>query len=457
MSQWYYQLLGEEFGPVSTESLRLLAADGTLGPTDLVRAAASADWKSLADTGIPDADTADIITDLDELNFKFEESHANPARRSPKNHRPQNAENTVSAEPLWYHQFAGQVLGPVPLSELLQLAESGGLSDADKVRCGQSADWQSAGDVPELSAVFLLGSDPAASAGPVASSSAGRTLFAQVAERMPAPKPAPATPTATPAATAPPAPAAAPVIAQQQKTDSAKKPHKGSQKGGKKADEKLVENILNEVFSEPEPPRESTRPPGQIEASAAATAPAAAASNFSPPTFSPPASSAAPSAAAARSWSPANAPRPASKPKSSGGGFSTPSFRMEFNGPTIALLAITLLAAFWFGYGPVMRYLSIDESKYVARAEAAIATLEKVDLRAGETELYKIHDQIYKEFNQYVMEMHAAGATGESSRNCLAAMNRLMEVSRVNPQRNPDLRKKLLEDAKKLVSMWKSQ
>jgi hypothetical protein len=130
---------------------------------------------------------------------------------------------------------------------------------------------------------------------------------------------------------------------------------------------------------------------------------------------------------------------------------------MEFNGPTIALLAITLLAAFWFGYGPVMRYLSIDESKYVARAEAAIATLEKVDLRASETELYKIHDQIYKEFNQYVMEMHAAGATGESSRNCLAAMNRLMEVSRVNPQRNPDLRKKLLEDAKKLVSMWKSQ
>ena len=37
MSQWYYQLLGEEFGPVSAESLRELMKDGTISESDPVR------------------------------------------------------------------------------------------------------------------------------------------------------------------------------------------------------------------------------------------------------------------------------------------------------------------------------------------------------------------------------------------------------------------------------------
>ncbi len=132
-----------------------------------------------------------------------------------------------------------------------------------------------------------------------------------------------------------------------------------------------------------------------------------------------------------------------------------PSFNA--NGASIVFAVLALLAASWFGYGPVMRFLTIDEAKYMASAEKAVTTLEQVNPQASETELYQVHDAVYKEFNEYVKEMHGAGSTGERSRNCLAAMNRLMEVTRVNPARNPELRKKLLDEAKKLISMWKSQ
>ena len=130
---------------------------------------------------------------------------------------------------------------------------------------------------------------------------------------------------------------------------------------------------------------------------------------------------------------------------------------MNVNGAPAVIGVIVLLALIWLGYGPVMRFLTIDESKYMASAEKAVTTLEQVNPQASETELYKVHDAVYKEFNEYVKEMHGAGSSGERSRNCLAAMNRLMEVTRVNPARNPELRKKLLDEAKKLIAMWKSQ
>ena len=451
MQQWFYQMLGEEFGPISTAGLQQLAADGMLAGSDLVRLADSADWIPFS---AADLENADVITDLSELQFQFEESgNASPRTRLQKQPTADLPAETPDPEPepQWFHQFAGQVLGPVKLSELMALAESGGLSEADLVRSSESNAWQAAGDVPELAAAFILGSGGAAAAKPVASSSSARTLFAHTATIVP-PKP-PTPPQPAPASAPAPTPTGGtPAPAGASSAEKSGKPARNVRGGGKKAEEKLVDSILSEVFSEPEPPKPPTNssPRTEITPNAPATSAYAAASAVS----SPPAP--APAPAPAPRPSPASyAPRPATKSKSSGGGFSMPS--MNVNGAPAVIGVIVLLALIWLGYGPVMRFLTIDEGKYMASAEKAVTTLEQVNPQASETELYKVHDAVYKEFNEYVKEMHGAGSSGERSRNCLAAMNRLMEVTRVNPARNPELRKKLLDEAKKLIAMWKSQ
>jgi hypothetical protein len=460
MQQWFYQMLGEEFGPISTAGLQQLVADGTLADSDLVRPADSPDWMPLSAAAL---DAADVLTDLSELQFQFEES-GNSSTRSRRVKPPEVKLPPVTQEPepepQWFHQFAGQVLGPVKLAELLALAESGGLSETDQVRSSESIAWQAAGDVPELAAAFILSSGGAGAAKPVPSSNSSRTLFAHTAAIVPPKPPAPSrpapapAPVSTPAAQSPAATAPATSAAASSPAETSSKTGKNARGGGRKSEEKLVDSILSEVFSEPEAPRTQASSPARTETTSTAAAPAASSYSAAPAYSPPPAPAPAPTPAPRPS--PASySNKPAARSKSSGGGLSMPS--INANGATIVFAVLALLAASWFGYGPVMRFLTIDEAKYMASAEKAVTTLEQVNPQASETELYQVHDAVYKEFNEYVKAMHGAGSTGERSRNCLAAMNRLMEVTRVNPARNPELRKKLLDEAKKLISMWKSQ
>ena len=78
--RWYYQLLLEEFGPVSTEHVLELLTNGTLGDGDLVRSEAGGDWmlisvmKETCQASQADESMLEEIQDLSELNFKFENS-----------------------------------------------------------------------------------------------------------------------------------------------------------------------------------------------------------------------------------------------------------------------------------------------------------------------------------------------------------------------------------------------
>jgi hypothetical protein len=150
-------------------------------------------------------------------------------------------------------------------------------------------------------------------------------------------------------------------------------------------------------------------------------------------------------------------PRPAPSPlkstssKSSGGGFSVPG------GSGIVVAVLVVVAVGWFSYGPINRMLTVDEAKYIQRMEESLATIEKLSSQTDQNELYKVQDEMYREFNDYIKVMHGAGATTGSSKKCLAALGRFTEVIRVDPKRNPDLRKKLLTDAKQLISDWKAK
>jgi len=479
MSQWYYQMLGEEFGPVSEESLKQLFADGMLEAADLVRPTDSSDWRPVNPTNLMNAedDATGVITDLDELNFRFEESGASDrsARRSRTSVQPEVSVNVPETAPasVWFHQFFGQVLGPVTLQELVQLAESGNLSEADSVRCGVTEAWQPAGDVPELAAALMLSPASATSQGPQASAGSGRSLFAAAAaqaEKVKAQADAERAAAAAVAAAAAAEKAKAQAAADVQSPAADAKPRAGNapaaqgRRGGKKSEAQLVENILSEVFAEPVAPRdtgfnraaEQSAAVGGMSGTESRPAAHTAGNSFAAPT---------PSAASAGSgWSgtPAAAPRPSlaspspararsSGSKSSGGGFSLPTGQV----PIIAAVVVLAVVG-WFGYGYVNRLINIDEPKYIRRVEESIAALEKLSPQASQMELDNIQSEIYREFNEYIRAMTGAGATTGNSKKCLAAINRLTELIRVDPKRNPDLRKKLMADAKQMVSEWKA-
>ena len=86
--RWYYQLLMEEFGPMSEEFILELLTCGTLGEGDLVRSEAGGDWmlisamKESRQASDSSESMLEEIQDLSELNFEFETSSSVPGRSS---------------------------------------------------------------------------------------------------------------------------------------------------------------------------------------------------------------------------------------------------------------------------------------------------------------------------------------------------------------------------------------
>lgn len=484
MAQWYYQLLGEEFGPVSETSLRQLLIDGTLSNSDLVRAETSAEWIPLSDASI---DTAtDRVTDMSELNFEFEESSATANPAPAKNRAGSAIADRPQGPSQYYYQFFGQTLGPIPLDTLIRMAEAGRLAESDLVRAEEDFLWQAACEFSELSAAFLLRM-PDTPAKPQAEASGAATPATPLA---PVPGTAagtaavnapPATPRESTAATsAPPAnaPAEQPSAAVSEtgrKTPSGPSTKPVSSRGrgrkkGRKAEEKLVDNILSEVFSDDEDEKDAETGPETSAPSRPAAAEQPSPSSVAAPVAAP-APAATPAVAGPRNWgsvgsspqiSTTAAAAAAAKPvlratpksKSSRSGPWLPDIQMEFNGPVKALLGLGLIAALWFGYTPLMRYFKTDEARYISRMELAIDTCEKLNPLNEEAKFKGQQEAMKREFGAYVALMTEAGSTREAAKNCLGALNRMLEFSRVEPV-NSTLQKKLLDEAKMLIKKYK--
>lgn len=246
-------------------------------------------------------------------------------------------------------------------------------------------------------------------------------------------------------------------------------------KKDRRAEEKLVDNILSEVFAEEEeedagPAGESSsaasaRDAGALRGSgvagsgsgagssvAASVAPEVVPSPAAPRSWGAASTSAQSSAAAAAAARPAL--RSAPKSKSSAGGSWLPNIQLEFNGPVQALLGLGLLAAIWFGYTPLMRYFKTDEARYISRMELAIETCEKLNPVTEAVKFKGQQELMKREFGAYAALMTEAGSTRQSAKNCLGALNRLMEFAAVDPQ-NTVLQKKLLDEAKSLIKKYR--
>lgn len=248
--QWYYQLFGQEFGPVDFAVVAQKFNGGELGIRDMVRQGANGTWvrassvASLAQGASSVAvETADVATDIDSFllvdekmvpqppvandidsflivdekvprqpevatsidSFVLGDDKKSKPQTSPPNRQPVSPPRNVEPDidtPIWYFQTLGQELGPVPLSELVAMVKRSDLNPTDWIRLGAEGQWVAAGEIEGLfSDRPRVGSAPAtSSAGRPAAASAPRVTSGQSVVPQPA-------------AVAPPRPAAVPAPA----------------------------------------------------------------------------------------------------------------------------------------------------------------------------------------------------------------------------------------------------
>ncbi|QDU39751.1 hypothetical protein Mal4_40980 [Maioricimonas rarisocia] len=140
-TNWYYRIVGEEFGPVDFDALFELARAGGLGPDDDVRSESADEWQSAAtivglfpdeDEASPDPQAADTLEDADDLSSLLEsvadDSGAPEATASDSRNQ-------------WFAQVFNQELGPLEFEAVAQMADDGELAPSDLVRYGVDAEW----------------------------------------------------------------------------------------------------------------------------------------------------------------------------------------------------------------------------------------------------------------------------------------------------------------------------
>lgn len=190
---WFYELLNNIHGPVSTDDIQQLVADGRLSDTDRIRPETSEEWITVADlrTLVENVasgeDEWEEVTDLEDLNFQFEDSSAGVARAVSNQNAstaedlddrnsgldidsfqlsgdPEQARHTAfdsvagkAANETWMVESLGQILGPMAMTELLGMAEAGALSGTDKIRKEASDTWVAAESIEEVAVALAQG------------------------------------------------------------------------------------------------------------------------------------------------------------------------------------------------------------------------------------------------------------------------------------------------------------
>lgn len=178
--QWFYEMLAEEFGPVTETELEQLVADGILSATDRVRPNTSSEWITVADFPAAALEMSqqqgdDRHSDLDIDSFSFESPsdtatnsldidsfnlHGDSDSPQPvvaNRHKPIEPEDEEEEdfEPTFFVQSLGQILGPLTQDELVEMACAGSLSRGDEIREGEDSRWIAVEAIPGLGEEIL--------------------------------------------------------------------------------------------------------------------------------------------------------------------------------------------------------------------------------------------------------------------------------------------------------------
>ena len=159
MQKWFYQLLGEEFGPVSAAEIAQLVSDGILSPQDKTRPATSDQWSTVQSVLKGDGTNSDsaltTLQNIDEISLEEDLPDINAFAL-------EGAENEDAAGfATYFTETLGQLMGPMTLEQLSQMVVSGVLSESDLIRNRESGNGIPAREHPQLRALFQSASSPA--------------------------------------------------------------------------------------------------------------------------------------------------------------------------------------------------------------------------------------------------------------------------------------------------------
>ncbi len=421
MSQWYYQLLGEEFGPVTTESLRELIQEGTISESDPVRPVDSADWRPASSCEELQGTSDDVISDLSELSFEFEESGPTTRRTAYGSEAALAATEPESVPEVkgpvgYFYQVQGVSLGPIPLQSLVQLAAGGRLLASDLVQAEGDKAWRTAVEYGELAEIFAAQVQSAA-----AVEVPTKKAASEPEQKKPAGKPA----------------------------GSGGKGRRKSGRGPVADDSAAVDDILNEVFADedPQPPRRGGMSGAGSVAAEVPAPPAPVVASVVPvaaPAAAPIPAMSATAAAAAKSYKAPPKPK-----KSSGGGMS-----LEFGTPAKAILGVLIVGVlFWFS-GPLMKMFKSDYDRYAKRTELAIQTIEALNPK---TQLVAFKGQmmsVEKELGAYAAVIKSSGTPSGKTKHLLDALDKMLEFSKMDPKET-DKQKQAVSEAKALIQQYR--
>ena len=468
-SRWYYQMLMEEFGPVTAEQLRELFEEGTLSDFDLVRCETDDVWTTIAavkpslfaDSGDRPVDTLEEIGDLSELAFEFEgsgpttrrgaypqESAEDPrpvsmgpvAESRMQNPTPITADSVslvasphVLAPPLlnsdqpaeeWFCESFGQVLGPMSFAELIELGESGALDARDRVRCGVRGLWKTGDCLPSMMRAVAVGSaieiDPAGVS--VTTQQRSGEGSATVADTMSVPvEPIAAQPRVHEprfTSSVEPSTAVPPQEPETVLTKSKGRNNRTKRRRNTKGEEKMLDEIFDDVFNDDSPPARSN-PAAQSFAALSATASASQESSR---------------AAGDRRTAAATVTRPSAKSSRS-------SF--EANPATIGMLVAVMLVAAggWYVWQNGIPSFSgsgngngtFDTAGAVKVLQATMDRYKAVVDGPSESEWKKFSEKTRMELSALFKAVYDQAGSTPNGASCLEATRCLMKIARSKP------------------------
>lgn len=134
MAKWYFQIDGEQFGPVEPAVLKRIATSGRLKPQDKVRREDSKEWH-----------LAKQVQGL--FNIGQNQPPLSPATPATVTMpaAPTAAATSAATDPTkWYYIVDGQEVGPLELADLKRLAAEGRLQPTQQLRQANASQSKSA-------------------------------------------------------------------------------------------------------------------------------------------------------------------------------------------------------------------------------------------------------------------------------------------------------------------------
>ena len=179
--QYYYRVIGQDFGPVTRSALQLLIRGGQLGSDTEIRRGADGEWMAASRLdevdSYPgnDSSVLEEISDLSEIDADYSgDSHvlsgSTVIARADSGTSFSKSMIELDEEKMWFCQVLGQEFGPLRMGDLHKMVEASELSAADLVRSEDQVGWAPAslllGELfPDASVDDLFASAPDSGAG----------------------------------------------------------------------------------------------------------------------------------------------------------------------------------------------------------------------------------------------------------------------------------------------------